>query len=153
MSNLKNTILDDVKQAMRDKDKNKLNILRLLSAAIKQKEVDERPEDGLDDNAVIQIINTMIKQRRESANQYREGQREDLAIIEEAEIAIYEQYLPEPLSDEDIANLIDEALASTGASDLKGMGQVMNALRPKMLGRADMGQVSQLIKAKLTHPS
>ncbi len=150
MSQLQTTILDDIKQAMRDKNKDKLSILRLLSASIKQKEIDERPANGLDDTDIIQIINTMIKQRRESAQQYRKGNRADLADQEEAEIKIYQQYLPEQLSADEINALIDQAIAETQANELKAMGQVMNELKPKLLGRADMGKVSQQVKAKLS---
>ena len=150
MSQIKGTLLDDIKQAMRDKNKVQLITLRGLHAAIKQKEVDERPEDGLSDDDIIQIINTMIKQRREAAQQYRDGNRPELANTEEAEIKTYQHYLPEQLSDEEINALITLAIKTTGAADIKAMGQVMGELKPKLHGRADMSQVSQLIKSKLS---
>jgi uncharacterized protein len=149
MSQIKETLLDDIKQTMRDKNKVKLTTLRGLHAAIKQKEIDERPEDDLSDDDIIQIINTMIKQRREAAQQYRDGNRPELADIEETEIVVYQDYLPEQLAEDEISQLIEEAISKTGASDIKAMGQVMSELRPKLHGRADMGKVSQLIKTKL----
>ena len=144
---LKSKILDDIKAAMKAGEKNKLMVLRMLSAAIKQKEVDERTE--LDDTQVLAVVEKMIKQRRESIKQYMDGGREELAEKEEAEIAFLEPYLPEQLSDEEIESLISDAINSSGASEMKDMGKVMGQLKPQIQGKADMGSVSAKIKAKL----
>ncbi len=144
---LKTKILDDIKAAMKAGEKDKLMVLRMLSAAIKQKEVDERTE--LDDTQVLAVVEKMIKQRRESIKQYNEGGREELAAKEEAEIVILEPYLPEQLGDAELDKLIAAAIDSTGASEMKDMGKVMGQLKPKIQGRADMGAVSAMVKAKL----
>jgi uncharacterized protein YqeY len=144
---LKNQLLEDIKQAMRAGDKSRLGTLRMVSAAIKQREVDERIE--ADDQLVLATLEKMIKQRRESAEQYRVGQRPDLAAVEEAEIAILQPYLPEPMSEDELARLVDQAISSSGATGMADMGQVMAAIKPAAQGRADMGQVSRLVRARL----
>ena len=144
---LKNQIQNDVKAAMKAGDKDRLMVLRLVTAAIKQVEVDERKE--LDDAAVLGILNKMVKQRRDSITQYTEGNRSDLADAEAAEIEIIETYLPEPLSAEEIDAMIDEAIAATGAESIRDMGKVMGAVKARAEGRADMGTVGARVKARL----
>lgn len=144
---LKDTIQDDVKTAMKAGDKDRLKVLRLITAAIKQVEVDERKT--LDDAAVLSVLNKMVKQRRDSVTQYRDGKREDLAKIELDEITIIENYLPEQLSDEELEALISEAIASTGAESIRDMGKVMGQVKAKAAGRADMGAVGAKVKARL----
>jgi len=144
---LKATILDDVKQAMRAGDKSRLKTLRLVTAAIKQREVDERIE--LDDAQVLAILEKMIKQRRESAEAYRSGARPELAASEEAEIEILQTYLPEPLSEAELDAMIDQALAATDAEGMAAMGPVMATLKAQAQGRADMRDVSQRVRARL----
>lgn len=144
---LKQQILDDIKTAMRAGDKDRLGVLRMLSAAIKQREVDERIE--LDDAQTLAVVEKMIKQRKESAEQYTTGGRAELAEKELAEIEILKHYLPEQLSDAEIDALIEETIAATGASGIKDMGKVMGELKPRVQGRADMGEVSKKIKARL----
>ncbi|MBT2969994.1 MAG: glutamyl-tRNA amidotransferase [gamma proteobacterium symbiont of Ctena orbiculata] len=145
---LKAQILDDVKQAMKAKEKARLGTLRLITAAIKQREVDERSE--LDDTQVLAILEKMIKQRRDSIKQYEDAGRQELADQEKSEIAIIEAYMPAGLSEEEIAALIAGAIAETNASGMKDMGKVMGLLKPQMQGRADMGKVSGLVKQKLS---
>lgn len=147
MSSIKQRITDDMKSAMRNKDKDRLATIRLAMAAFKQIEVDERKE--LTDQDVLAILDKMVKQRRESIKQYQAGNREDLAEKEQAEIAVLQDYLPQPLSEAEITTLIEEAMQATGASSMQEMGKVMGQLKPKLQGRADMGAVSQLIKQKL----
>lgn len=147
MSELKSRITADMKSAMRAADKDRLGVIRLLQAAIKQREVDERVE--LDDAQVTAVIEKMVKQRRDSVQQYTDGGRPELAAAEQAEIDILADYLPEQLGEAEIAQLIDEAIAATGAEGMKDMGKVMGVLKPKLSGRADMGAVSGLIKARL----
>ena len=144
---LKIQIQEDVKQAMRARERDRLATLRLVTAAIKQKEVDERIE--LDDTQVLAVLDKMVKQRRESLEQYQKAGRTDLADKEQFELALIQQYLPEQLSEEDLAVLIDAAVAQTGASSIRDMGSVMGALRDKVQGRADMKAVSQAVKNKL----
>ena len=144
---LKERITGDVKDAMRAKDKPRLGTLRLITAAIKQKEVDERIE--LDDTQVLTLLDKMCKQRRESISQFEKAGRDDLIAQENAELDIITTYLPEQLGEAEIAALIDEAMAATGAASIKDMGKVMGQLKPKLQGRADMGAVSGMIKAKL----
>lgn len=148
MSELKSRITADMKSAMRAADKDRLGVIRLLQAAIKQREVDERVE--LDDAQVTAVIEKMVKQRRDSVQQYTDGGRPELAAAEQAEIDILADYLPEQLGEAEIAQLIDEAIAATGAEGMKDMGKVMGLLKPKLTGRADMGAVSALIKGKLS---
>ncbi len=146
---LKQQILDDVKQAMRAKDKPRLNALRLITAAIKQIEVDRRIE-SLDDSQVTEVLTKMVKQRRDSLDQYRQAGRDDLAGQEQYELDLIQTYLPQPLSEKEVSRLIEDAIAETGASAMKDMGKVMGLLKPKLTGRADMGAVSKLIKSRLS---
>lgn len=145
---IKENILNNLKDAMRARDKKTLDALRLISAAIKQIEVDERIE--VDDVRVLIILDKLAKQRNESISQFSAAGRSDLVAQEEFELRLISQYLPEPLSNEDIAKLIDEAFASTGAEKMSDMGKVMAELKPKLQGRADMANVSSLIKARLS---
>jgi uncharacterized protein YqeY len=144
---LKERILQDVKDAMRAKDKPRLATIRLITAEIKQREVDERIE--LDDTQVLVVLDKMCKQRRESISQFEQAGRDDLAAQEKAELQLIQQYLPEQLTETEINELIDAAMQATGASSMKDMGKVMGQLKPKLQGRADMGAVSALIKARL----
>ena len=144
---LKECIQEDVKDAMRAKDKPRLATIRLITAAIKQREVDERIE--LDDTQVLVVLDKMCKQRRESISQFEQAGRDDLAALEKAELQLIQQYLPEQLTETEINELIDAAMQATGASSMKDMGKVMGQLKPKLQGRADMGAVSALIKARL----
>ena len=145
---LKDRILQDVKDAMRAKDKPRLATIRLITAAIKQREVDERIE--LDDTQVLVVLDKMCKQRRESISQFEQAGRDDLAAQEKAELALIQEYLPEQLGEAEINGLIDAAMEQTGAASMKDMGKVMGQLKPKLQGRADMGAVSALIKARLS---
>ncbi len=147
-SPLKNRILEDVKQAMRARDRERLAALRLITAAIKQREVDGR--EALDDTAVLAVLDKMVKQRRESAEQYAAAGREDLAARERFEIEVIRAYLPEPLAPEALEALIEEVLAATGASTMRDMGRVMGALKGRLQGRADMAEVSARVRARLT---
>ncbi len=144
---LKNQITEDMKSAMKAGDKDRLKVVRLIMAAIKQVEVDKRVE--LDDAGVLAVLDKMVKQRRDSVEQFEKGNREDLAAIERAEIAVLDQYLPEQLSDEELAGLVDEAIAATGATSIRDMGKVMGQIKAKAAGRADMGAVSATVKARL----
>jgi uncharacterized protein YqeY len=145
---LKERLQEAVKDAMRSKAKERLAVIRLVMAAIKQKEVDDRVE--LDDAAVLAVLDKMVKQRRESISQYEDAGRTDLAEKEAAEIEIIAEFMPEPLSEEEIDRMIKEAIDQTGASSMKDMGKVMGGLQAKMKGRADMGAVSAKIKAMLS---
>ena len=144
---LKGQIQDDVKIAMKAGEKDRLMVLRLVTAAIKQVEVDERKE--LDDAAVLNVLNKMVKQRRDSIAQYRAGNRQDLADVEAAEITIIEAYLPEQLSDDEVDELIDEAIAQVGAESIRDMGKVMGLIKSRAESRADMGAVSAKVKDRL----
>jgi uncharacterized protein YqeY len=144
---LKLTITEDVKSAMRARDQKRLTALRLITAAIKQIEVDQRVD--VDDQMVLTILNKMVKQRRESIEQYETYGRDDLAAQEKYEIELLCVYLPEALSDEEVATLIKQALADTGATSIRDMGAVMNQLRGAVQGRADMKAVSSAVKAQL----
>jgi len=137
-----------MKAAMRAKDAARLSTVRLLLAAIKQREVDERIE--LDDAQVLSVIEKMIKQRRESIAQYEKAARKDLADVEKAEIQVLSGYMPAQMSEADIQKEVQAAIAETGASGVKDMGKVMAALRSKLAGKADMGKVSGLVKRKLS---
>jgi len=148
MSDLSTRITDDVKVAMKAKDKPRLGVLRLITAAIKQREVDERIT--LDDDQVVTVLEKMIKQRKDSIAQYEKAGRDELAQQEAFEIGIIQAYLPEQLSDAEIDALIAEAISSSGAASMKDMGKVMGLLKPRLAGRADMGQVSQIIKKQLS---
>ena len=144
---LKERIQQDMKDAMRAADKPRLGTIRLILAAIKQIEVDERKD--LDDTGITIVLDRMVKQRRESISQFEKAGRTDLVDQEAAELAIIQTYLPEPLSESELNALIDEAMAQTGASSIKDMGKVMALLKPELQGRADMGAVSAMIKARL----
>ncbi len=144
---LKDQLTEDMKTAMRAKDKARLGVIRLALAAIKQQEVDQRIE--LDETAVLAVLDKMVKQRRESIRQYTDAGRNDLAEQEQAEIEVIQTYLPQPLSEDEISTLVAEAISSTGAESVKDMGKVMGMIKPKAQGRADMGKVSALIKTKL----
>ncbi|PCJ30293.1 MAG: glutamyl-tRNA amidotransferase [Gammaproteobacteria bacterium] len=147
-SPLKVTILDQVKSAMRAKDKKRLGTLRQITAAIKQFEIDNR--EDLNDDGIIVIMTKMCKQRRDSLSQFQDAGRDDLAEIEIAELAIIEEFMPTPLTDDEIATEIAAMIKELGATGPKEMGNVIKALRPKFQGRADMGAVSGLVKAALT---
>jgi uncharacterized protein YqeY len=144
---LKDRLQQAVKDAMRGGDKRRLGTLRLVTAAIKQREVDERIE--LDDEQIVQVLDKMGKQRRESLDQYRKAGRDDLAGQEEYELGVLQEFLPEPLSDAEINALIEAAVTETGAAAVKDMGKVMGRLKPQLQGRADMSAVSARIKARL----
>ena len=145
---LKTRILEDVKTAMRAQQREQLAALRLITASIKQKEVDERIE--LSDEQVLAILDKMTKQRRDSLEQYEKAGREDLAATERFELDLIQTYLPERLGEDELAALIKSTLAEVGASSIRDMGSVMNALRGQVQGRADMKAVSQAVKAQLT---
>ncbi|HHJ39130.1 MAG TPA: GatB/YqeY domain-containing protein [Methylothermaceae bacterium] len=145
---LKEQIQQDMKAAMKSGDKARLGTIRLILAAIKQREVDERIE--LDDAQVIAVLDKMAKQRRESITQYQAANRNDLAQKEQAELEIILSYLPQPLEDSEIEALVQSAIEESGANSLKEMGKVMALLKPKIQGRADMGQVSAKVKAILS---
>lgn len=145
---LKQRLTDDMKAAMRAGDKPRLGVIRLINAAIKQREVDERTE--LDDAQVLAVLEKMLKQRRDSVTQYEAAARDDLAAVERAEIAVIGTYLPAALSETQIDTLIDAALAESGATSARDMGKVMALLKPRMAGRADMAGVSQKVKARLS---
>lgn len=145
---LKQRITDDVKTAMRAKEKARLGTLRLITSAIKQIEVDERIE--LDDSRILAVLDKMVKQRRDSITQFRDAGREELVEIEEQELVIIQEYMPAALSEEELSALIDEAISASGAASMQEMGKVMGILKPKVQGRADMGAVSASIKAKLS---
>ena len=148
MSELKKRISDDMKAAMRAKEKDLLMTVRNILAAIKQQEVDTREE--LDDTAVLAIIDKLAKQRRESISQYTDAGREDLVAQEELELGFIQAYLPEPLSDTEVQTLVSDAIAATGVESMKEMGKVMAHLKPVAQGRADMGKISGMIKAALS---
>ena len=145
---LKARINDDVKAAMRGGDARRRDALRLLTAALKQREVDERKELG--DSDVVAVIERMIKQRRESIAQFEKGGRQDLAQNEQYEIGLLQAYMPQAMSDADIAAAVAEAIAASGAKAASDMGKVMGALKGKLAGRADMGKVSAMVKSKLS---
>ena len=140
-------IQEDVKSAMRNKDKDLLGTLRQLTAAIKQKEVDERVT--LDDTGVLAVLEKQVKQRKDSIEQYEKAGRSDLADKEKYELEIIQSYLPQPLSEEELNTLIDEAINASGASSMKEMGKVMAVLKPQVQGRADMGALSAKVKDRL----
>jgi len=147
-SELKQTIQSDVTAAMRARDKPRLGALRLVTAAIKQIEVDSRAE--LDDADVLAVLEKMLKQRRDSLQQYSDAGRQDLADQESYEIGIIEAYMPEALPDHELQALIDAAIAETGAASMRDMGKVMGLLKPRVQGRADLGAVSAQVKQKLS---
>jgi uncharacterized protein YqeY len=146
-SPLKQQLLSDMKASMKSGDKSRLAVIRMMLSAIKQIEVDERIE--LDDTRVTSVLDKMVKQRRESITQFEKAGRDDLIAIEQGELELIQQYLPEALSDEEIEGLINEAIASSGAASMKDMGKVMGQLKGKLQGRADMGAASTLVRQKL----
>lgn len=145
---LKSRILEDVKTAMRAHEREQLATLRLVTAAIKQKEVDERID--LNDEQVLAVLDKMVKQRRESIEQFEKAEREDLAVKERFELDLIQTYLPEPLGEKELVTLIQSTISEVGASSIRDMGLVMNALRGQVQGRADMKAVSQAVKAQLS---
>lgn len=147
MAEIKNRINDDVKAAMRSKDKERLGALRLIQAAFKQKEVDERIE--LSDEQTLAILDKMAKQHRDSIEQFKTANRDDLVEVEQKELDIIEEYLPAQLSEDEINTFIEDAISKTGADSIKDMGKVMGVLKGQLQSRADMGKVSGLIKARL----
>jgi uncharacterized protein len=145
---LKEQINEDMKSAMRSKDSARLGAIRLLQSALKQKEVDERVD--LNDDDVLVIIDKMLKQRRDSIDAFKKAERNDLVEKEEFEVSVLQEYMPEPLSDNKISNIIDQAIKNLGALTMKDMGAVMSAVKPELSGKANMADVSQKIKSKLT---
>ena len=146
---LKEKITVDMQDAMRSKDSEKLNAIRLLQSSIKQKEVDDRVE--IDDTMIFNIIEKMLKQRRDSIEAFKKANRNDLVAKEEFEVKLLQTYMPEPLSSEDVEKEIDSAIKAADAKSMKDMGTVMNAVKLKVSGRANMAEVSQKIKEKLTN--
>jgi uncharacterized protein len=144
---LREQLNEDMKAAMKAREAEKLGALRLLLAAVKQREIDERIT--LDDAGVVSVVEKMIKQRRDSISQFEKGARQDLADKEKFEVAILEAYLPQQLSQAEVDAIIADAVAATGAKSPADMGKVMGVVKPKLAGRADMGKVSALVKAKL----
>lgn len=145
---LKEQITEDMKSAMRAKDTGRLGTIRLLLAAMKQKEVDERVE--LDDAAVVAIVEKLIKQRKDSISQFQSAGREDLVAIESAELTILQTYMPAQMSEAEVAQVVAQAVQELGASGPQDMGKVMGAVKSKLAGKADMGTVSAQVKAALT---
>ena len=147
---LKEKITVDMQDAMRSKDSEKLNAIRLLQSSIKQKEVDDRVE--IDDTMILNIIEKMLKQRRDSIEAFKKANRNDLVVKEEFEVKLLQTYMPEPLSSEDVEKEIESAIKAADAKSMKDMGIVMSAVKLKVSGRANMAEVSQKIKEKLTNP-
>ena len=148
MSELKKRITDDMKSAMKAKDKQALKAVRMILEAIKQKEIDERIE--LDDTQVMAVIQKMVKQRKDSISQFSDAGRTDLVEIEEAELETINNYMPEQLSDEEVASVVDKAINDSGANSMKDMGKLMGMLKAQLQGKTDMSLVSQLIKSRLS---
>ena len=148
MSKLKQLITDDMKLAMKAQDKPALKAIRMILGAIKQKEIDERIE--LDDNQVMAVIQKMVKQRKDSISQFSDAGRTDLVEVEEAELLIINNYMPKQLSQDEIEAAVVKAISDTGADSMKDIGKLMGILKGQLDGKADMGQVSQLIKSKLS---
>jgi hypothetical protein len=147
-STLKPQLTSDMKSSMKSGDKQRLGVVRLMLAAIKQIEVDERIE--LDDTRILAVLDKMVKQRRESISHYSAAGRDELVAVEQAEIDLIQEYLPEALSESEINDLVEQSIATTGAASIKDMGKLMGVLKPQLQGRADMGKVSQLIKSRLS---
>lgn len=147
MSALVSSIKEAVKEAMRAKDKPRLNALRLITAEFKRVEVDERID--IDDARALAILDKMTKQRRDSISQYQAAGRDDLVAVEQYEIDVLQAFLPEALSEEELAQLVADAIAQSGAAGMQDMGNVMGILKPQVQGRADMAQISQLVKSQL----
>ena len=148
MTTLKERIQNDMKNAMRAKEKARLATIRLVLAAIKQKEVDN--QILLDDDQVLAVLEKMVKQRRDSIKQYEDADRQELADVEKAEITILQEYLPEQMDATELENIVAQIINSVSANGPQDMGKVMGALKPRIQGRADMGQASQLVKTKLS---
>lgn len=147
MSAIVASVKDAVKQAMRAKDKPRLGALRLAAAEFKRVEVDERIE--IDDERALALLDKMVKQRRDSIRQYEEADRADLADVEKFEVSVISEFLPEALSEDELANIVADAITQSGAQGMQDMGKLMGVLKPQVQGRADMAQVSQMVKAKL----
>ena len=145
---LKTRLQDDMKSSLKGGEKKRLGVIRLMLAAIKQIEVDERIQ--LDDARITSVLDKMSKQRRESISHYSGAGRDDLVAVEQAEIDLIQEYLPEALSETEINDLVEKSIATTGATSIKDMGKLMGILKPQLQGRADMGKVSQLIKSRLS---
>lgn len=148
MSQLKDQITDAMKDAMRAKDKQRLGTVRLILAELKRIEVDERIE--LDDERIITVMDKMLKQRRDSVSQFEAAGRQELADVEKAEISVIQSFMPAALTEAEIEQFVSDAIANTGAEGMKDMGKVMGQLKPQLQGRADMAEVSKLIKARLS---
>ena len=144
---LKGQLTEDMKSALKAGQKDRLKVVRLMLAAVKQIEVDTREQ--LDDAAVLSVLTKMVKQRRDSIDLFEKGNREDLAVIERAEILVIENYLPEQMSADELATLVDEVILSSGATSIRDMGKVMGQIKTKAAGRADMGALSATIKERL----
>ena len=145
---LKDQIVEDMKTAMKAGDKDRLKVVRLILAAIKQIEVDTRQE--LDNTAILAVLSKMVKQRHDSIEQFDKGERKDLSAIEQAEIVVIEGYLPEQLSADEIATMVNDVIAATNAESIRDMGKVMGQIKAKAAGRADMGAVSATVKERLS---
>jgi len=145
---LKDTIIEDTKTAMRNKDASTLGTLRLLQAAIKQKEIDDRIT--LDDAGIVTVLQKMLKQRQDSIDAFRQANRQDLLDKEEMEVKVLNQYMPQQLSNDEITEIIDAAITNTSASSMQDMGKVMGIVKEKIAGRANMAEVSQIIKSRLS---
>ena len=145
---LKDTIIEDTKNAMRNKDASTLGTLRLLQAAIKQKEIDDRIT--LDDIGIVTVLQKMLKQRQDSIEAFRQANRQDLLDKEEMEVKVLNQYMPQQLSNDEITEIIDAAISDTSASGMQDMGKVMGIVKEKIAGRANMAEVSQIIKSRLS---
>ena len=144
---LKDQIVEDMKSAMKAGDKDRLKVVRLILAAIKQIEVDTREE--LDNAAILAVLSKMVKQRHDSIEQFDKGERKDLSAIEHAEIVVIENYLPEPLSADELAAMVNDVITATNATSIRDMGKVMGQIKAKAAGRADMGAVSATVKERL----
>ncbi|MEY3028242.1 MAG: hypothetical protein RIQ77_325 [Pseudomonadota bacterium] len=145
---IKQTISEDMKTFMRAKDTARLGAVRLLQASIKQKEIDDRVE--LTDDQVLSVIQKMLKQRKDSIEAYQKADRQDLIDQEQLEIDVLSKYMPEPLTDDEVSKIIDKVISEVNATDMKDMGKVVGVLKSKISGRADMGQVSKIVREKLT---
>ena len=148
MSELKNQIIADMKSAMKAKDSATLKAVRMIVEAIKQKEVDTREE--LDDQGILAVIQKMVKQRKDSIDQFTQAGRDDLVSVEEAELKVINLYMPKQLSESEIESVVDQVISQTGASGMQDMGKLMGVLKAELSGKADMGTVSNIIKSKLS---
>ena len=148
MSELKNQIIADMKSAMKAKDSATLKAVRMIVEAIKQKEVDTR--EDLDDQGILAVIQKMVKQRKDSIDQFTQAGRDDLVSVEEAELKVINLYMPKQLSESEIESVVDQVISQTGASGMQDIGQLMGVLKGELSGKADMGTVSNIIKSKLS---